>query len=435
MTSISFFLLRLLHCFALPLRSKCVDGGMVDAPDLGSGEFLVWVQVPLHVFLFSLLIFSIMKPSMLTNKRLYPLPVRQKQTCQQGNPLRKLTLKQKGFYRKNTRVFSLEYSRYLQKRILWKILTKRTNSTKIQHHSLQSKGSSFGALLHKTVDTQQPRKGLSIAKTLLLGKFKEINFRSTKNETLLKKVQACLLKTQQKKFLKESKKHYKMLNWGKNQVAKNQDLTTKFKTFHAMVLTKKWQFDNASIVPGMVWPLKSKRVLVAKMRAFKTLSHLIQARNLKQVIQMLQKLWNSQNITKPSVWSLVGGIDSLKNQVLLKSGLVASVGAVRQHPKAFAFNGSESNKKHMFYYPGDLICSQSQPSEIFGELFSTGPKTVFVKNAKRNLGLGRKNFRTSRYPCSIYSNKPFQWLANFYQNGYLFKKSPKLTKQRLKKRF
>jgi len=107
----------------------------------------------------------------LTYKQSYPLASRgakSKLASQQGFPLRKLTLKQKAFYRKIQRQFSLEYGKYIQKRILWKVVA----------------------------------------------------------------------------------------SGGRNP------FVGKFKTFHSMVLNKKWLVDNMTLAPGVVWPYKNKKFLV-----------------------------------------------------------------------------------------------------------------------------------------------------------------------------
>ena len=254
----------------------------------------------------------------LTFKRQYPLAVRGanlKQTRQQGSPLRKLTLKQKGFSRKTQRVFSLEYGKYLQKRILWKI-----------------------------VSTNNP---ISFPKTLL----------------------------------------------------------TKFKTFHSKILSKKWLLDNMTLAPGVVWPLKNKKYLVAKMRAFKTLSHLVQARNLKVLIQTIQKLWNLQ-ATKPSVWTVASGVDSLKAHVFLKSGLIPT-GAAAQTVRPLS--KTLSLRKQTFVYPGDFCSFDSNPAFLWSLLFSSGPTTLFQ--------IKKKNLRVYKRPTSIYTGSLFQWVAFFYKNG------------------
>ena len=268
----------------------------------------------------------------LTFKRQYPLATRGanlKQTSQQGSPLRKLTLKQKGFYRKTQRVFSLEYGKYLHKRILWKI-----------------------------VSTNRPT---SFPKTLLM----------------------------------------------------------KFKTFHSKILSKKWLLDNMTLAPGVVWPLKNKKFLVAKMRAFKTLSHLVQARNLKVLIQTIQKLWNLQT-TKPSVWGVASGVDSLKAHVLLKSGLAPTRSAANalSAPRAQAASQlpeTLSTRKQTFVYPGDFCSFDSNPAFLWSLLFSAGPTKVFQIKKKNR----RAAQSAHKRPTSIHTANLFQWVAFFYKNGHL----------------
>lgn len=305
---------------------------------------------------------------MMSSKRIFPLPVRQKQTRQQGFPLRKLTVKQKLFYRKSQRVFSLEYGRYLQKRILWKIVN--------------------GQKLANPKRVPQPT-----VRTLFLNAFHHVE---QNKQNLLTKIYHSLLKPSKLPFTKSSPNKMPLL------ASANARMTTKMKTFHAMVLHKKWQLDNASLVPGMVWPLKSKRVLVAKMRAFKSLSHLVQARNQYVFTKMLQKLWNLQSQTKPSVWSVASGIDSLKAQVLLKAGFVPTYSA-----------GKHVEKHTRFYYPGDWISSDPKQLSL---LFHAGPKVVFLK----------KDPKSRRHVHSIYSKTPFLWAARFYQTKYM---NPNKTKK------
>lgn len=201
-----------------------------------------------------------------------------------------------------------------------------------------------------------------------------------------------------------SKKHNSNTNPtlpGFTELAKfNQNWTV----FRSLFFGKMWMLNNPSLVPGVVWPVKSKKILIAKMRAFKTLCHLTGKGNLSFVVRNAQKLWTSTNNTKPSLWFLASSMDSLKANYLMKSGFVPTI-QTGHHWISYGnvlLNGFVHKKNRSFYYPGDFI--QVAKGNIFSTLFNTGPRFQSLSISKKNIN-------------SIYTAKAFFWVSPFFKNN------------------
>ena len=186
--------------------------------------------------------------------------------------------------------------------------------------------------------------------------------------------------------------------------------------FKTMLVGKLWVFNNPSLVPGVVWPVKSKKRLVTQLRALKALGHLVGKKHQRFLFKMVQKCHHLANPTLPFLWSMVVGLDALKTSVLLKTAWVSTL------PISFKqFSSGEiqmNGKKHQnrlgknlhFSYLADWFQSMhlfalKPRANLFGNLFSTGGARKVSSQA--DLGVY----------YSMYRNKPFVWLKDFYKKG------------------
>jgi hypothetical protein len=186
----------------------------------------------------------------------------------------------------------------------------------------------------------------------------------------------------------------------------NVSLLTKFShnwtVFRSLFFGKMWMLNNPALVPGVVWPVKSKKILVAKMRAFKALSHLTGKGNLSFVVRNAQKLWTSKSYTKPSLWFLASSLDSLKANYLLKNGFVPTV-QTAHHWISYGkilYNGFLDKKSMRFYYPGDFI--QVTKENSLNAFFNSGPRFQSLSTSKKN-------------GISIYTKNAFLWVSPFFK--------------------
>jgi hypothetical protein len=197
-------------------------------------------------------------------------------------------------------------------------------------------------------------------------------------------------------------------------------------TFRALFFGKMWMLKNPSLVPGVVWPVKSKKYLLAKIHASQALTHLVGKASQKWMKKVLQKLWALSSPTRSSLWLVAGGLDTLMNNFLLKSGVVNSLPSAYHllTYKKLKTNGFTSNQKLAFAYPGDLI--QWKDSFYLSKVLNGGPE--------------KQAFQQQNYhPTSVHGLKVFGWLRPFYQNAILIsafrnpKKAPWKGKRPYKK--
>ncbi len=293
-----------------------------------------------------------MKTLTINKYKLFPYATTIKKPTQQWNHLLKLSPQKKRLFKNKTRLFSMEFGRSLSKRIFWQIAQTG---------------------------------------------FKENNNFLT-NFLFLQK---------------QNNEYTKPTLPGLTELAK---FSQNWTIFRSLFFGKMWMLNNPSLVPGVVWPVKSKKILIAKMRAFKTLCHLTGKGNLSFVVRNAQKLWTSANNTKPSLWFLASSMDSLKANYLMKSGFVPTI-QTGHHWISYGnvlLNGFVHKKSMSFYYPGDFI--QVTKGNIFSTLFNSGPRYQSLSISKKNTN-------------SIYSTKTFIWVSPFFKN----KKSSFLTTQKPKK--
>lgn len=185
--------------------------------------------------------------------------------------------------------------------------------------------------------------------------------------------------------------------------------------FRSLFFGKMWMLNNPALVPGVVWPVKSKKILVAKMRAFKALSHLTGKGNLSFVVNNAQKLWTSNSNTKPSLWFLASSLDSLKANYLMKSGFVPTL-QTGHHWISYGnvlYNGFLDKKSMRFYYPGDFI--QVTKESSLNTLFNSGPRFQSLSTSKKN-------------GSSIYTKNAFLWVSPFFKAKNASFIIPKKTK-------
>lgn len=278
----------------------------------------------------------------------FPYAVVRKKATQQWDYLRKLSNKEKRLYKNKSRFYSLEYGRSLSKRVLWQIAALKP----------------FSGIGEKNLFSENPKKQTFFQKTSRL------------------KTPAAATSEKKPVFLNQS------------------SLSKPWPVFRSILFGKMWMLYNPALVPGVVWPTKNKKSRVAKIRAFKTVEHLVGKSNVNFLTQNLQKLWNLSSTT-PSLWSLASGLGSLKTHLLLKSGFACTI------PGAFSLisggklllNGSPEKKGLGFYYPGDFISIKNSHSLTLGNIFSYGTK------------------KTRFSLTSVNSVLPFIWLSSFYKYG------------------
>jgi hypothetical protein len=186
------------------------------------------------------------------------------------------------------------------------------------------------------------------------------------------------------------------------QVSLHTKFSHNWTVFRSLFFGKMWMLNNPALVPGVVWPVKSKKILVAKMRAFKALTHLTGKGNLAFVMRHAQKLWTSQSQTKPSLWFLASSLDSLKANYLMKSGFVPTL-QTGHHWISYGnvmYNGFLDKKSMRFYYPGDFIHITKEYS--LNILFNSGPRFQSLATSKKN-------------GSSIYTKNAFLWVSSFFK--------------------
>lgn len=181
---------------------------------------------------------------------------------------------------------------------------------------------------------------------------------------------------------------------------KTPSLEHPWNVFRSVFFGKMWILNNPSLVPGVVWPMKSQKGGVAKIRALKALSHLIGKKQKKWLLENFQSFWNLSHQTKPMLWTFASSLDSLKTNVLLKSGWAGTVPAAFHlvtHQKS-VWNGFFPEKTFGFTYFGDCV-----------QFFPKNPKNfeTFLSEML-TYGLTKQG--------SLNLMKPFLWFVPFFQN-------------------
>jgi len=182
--------------------------------------------------------------------------------------------------------------------------------------------------------------------------------------------------------------------------------------FRSIFFAKMWLLNNPSLVPGVVWPVKSKKIHLAKMRAFQALSHLTGKNSRDFVLRILQKFWNLSKQTTPSLWSVAQGLESLKTHYLMKSGLVRSI-PVASHwiqQGKIIVNGLLTSQTRSFQYPGDLMVVQSLDKFNNYCFFETLLAYGILKPGRHSQAKDT-NLNGS---ISVYTVQPFLWLHGFF---------------------
>lgn len=386
---------------------------MVDALGLGSNDYVVQVQVLFCVEknICSFLIssnFCKMKYSNIRKYKIFPYAAVQKKGNIQWNPLAKLSYNRKRFFKNKSRFFSMEYGRSLSKRILWQIAVPEPNPFLQQNFIFNEE---------PCVPCTQDAKQKKMKRTQKKVHTKEYNL---KFQSIFPKKKGFQAYPQKTKLISV---------YYRNTVLPNHPFSQTWVTFRSIFFGKMWVLNNPSLVPGVVRPVKSKKILLAKLRAFKGLTHLVGNSNQKVLVKFLNKLWNLSPKTATSLWSIASGLESLKTAVLIKSGFLLTIPAVFDNLSrgAIFINGEgplgSSQKSLSFSYPGDILKMNNK----LEKLFIYGPTTKKTETEKNVI-------------YSIYLIKPFLWLSSFYNYGNVldfFGKQKKLpSKHRYsKKRF
>lgn len=182
--------------------------------------------------------------------------------------------------------------------------------------------------------------------------------------------------------------------------------------FRSAFFGKMWLLNNASVVPGIVWPTKSQKSLIAKMKAMKALRLSIGSLKTGKFIKHLQKVY-SHSFSKArnsSFWDMASSLECLKGSFFVKHGFFQTSACVKN---MLRYNQKTSpgfpiGNSNTFVYPGDFN-TFPEKSDFFAQTFSTGP-------------LMQKN--------SVCANQPFLWLSNSFYNPY-----GALPKKKLSNRF
>lgn len=213
-------------------------------------------------------------------------------------------------------------------------------------------------------------------------------------------------------FQKENIK--KTLHSQESIFLKSETFEYSWNVFRTGLFGKMWILNNPSLVPGVVWPAKSKKILLAKMRAFKALSHLTGNIQQKRMLSLFRKFYDLSMQTTPFLWSVARNLDSLRFNFVLKSGFVSTLPSARHSVNSakWLWNGTIPFKTIGFTYPGDFVqnCAKSSQdyTKVFSELFCTGPSTM---NSKATQGT----------MVSLYKLKPFFWCTSFFHTSHFQK--------------
>jgi hypothetical protein len=376
---------------------------LVDALGLGSNEFIRAGSSPVLRKITYFYSKKLMKSLYLRQKKAFPLATSLKKANQQWNPMRTLSKAEKKLFKNKFSFFSMEYGRSLPKRLLWQI-------------AIAKPGTNPGE-----VDSGVTHESFSFSN----GVAAEVNLKQKKNS----RPGPPVTPFQQ--------------NWA---------------VFRFVFFGKMWMLNNPSLVPGLVWPVKRKKTVLAKLRAWKAMSQLVGQSNLHFLKQNLQKLWNLPSHLIPSLWSLASGLDSLKTNLVLKSGLAGNLPSAyhlvsRGH---YFLNGLPCKKSLGFNYPGDVISlpMPTLPQTCVGfknpSMGSGTEKTKFLKPAhlfpfqepgpawvlSRLFTHGPTRPSKKGLPAQCVS--PFLWMASFYHQGKalnLLGQRPTLKRRSYKKTF
>lgn len=450
-----------------------------------------------------------MTHSNLRKKKAVPYPIVQKQSVQQWSYLKQLSSEQKRVFRNKFRFFSLEYKRPFSKRIVWQMATHKplvpkqmqTNlsfNQRFPQRALRQEPFSFlgktqlwkvsyfwGASQFRGISqlkkvsaslemSQGPSlidegrnrglKGLSSlkGKKQFLG-LKQFDYkkRSQLNkhlkrwrlslglkpfESLGPKALGLLKRTQETSQLtKHSVKSRRTFSL----TPKLYPFTQSWTVFRSLLFGNLRTLNNPSIVPGSVWLVKRKRLLVARMRAFRAMRHLLGNSGLKFVNQTFQKLWKLSAQTTPSLWSLARGIDSLQTSVFLKSNFVSTLTAASNliSQGNCSLNGRPIQKSRSFIYPGDCLRVTlkepfyekeqhidplkmglyQQPLWFDPQRISSGlsrlplqHQNLIEKDRTFALGTLLTYGPNTERSTPINAVNPFVWLNSFYSSGKVF---------------
>jgi hypothetical protein len=187
---------------------------------------------------------------------------------------------------------------------------------------------------------------------------------------------------------------------------KTKSLGQPWNVFRSLFFGKMWILNHPSLVPGIVWPTKSKKMGLAKMRALKALFHLTGKEQKKFLFDNFQKIWSLSHQTKPMLWTFASSLESLRTHFLLKSGWVGTVPAAFQfltHNKG-TWNGFCSQKAFGFAYLGDFVQLSQKNPIVFDSFLSELLTYGWTKQ-------GSLNPQTP-----MHQMKPFLWLFDFFKN-------------------
>nr|YP_009944749.1 ribosomal protein S4 [Ankistrodesmus falcatus]QMS48918.1 ribosomal protein S4 [Ankistrodesmus falcatus] len=176
-----------------------------------------------------------------------------------------------------------------------------------------------------------------------------------------------------------------------------------------------WMLYDPSLVPGITWPVKHKKMLLAKMRAYKALSQLMGKPQKKYLATNLQKFASISNQTTPILWSIAGGLESQKTSVLVKSNFVCTLPAASYSISIgnFTVNGQTMQKSLGFNYAGDILSYNVMANNDSENL--AGKKQSFSSFFSKVFSYGP--LKSTGSPIPMNAVQPFLWLSSFYNYG------------------
>lgn len=173
--------------------------------------------------------------------------------------------------------------------------------------------------------------------------------------------------------------------------------SSSWSVFRSAFFGKMWLLNNASVVPGIVWPTKSQKSLIAKMKAVKALRLTLGSLKSGLFIKHLQKVY-AQSFSaahQSSLWKMASSLECLKASFFTKLGFFQTPASAKNMIRLNLGSGEgfHVGNSQMFVYPGDFNML-TKKSDFFAQIFSTG---------------------SGMHNHSVYANQPFLWLShNFY---------------------
>jgi hypothetical protein len=212
---------------------------------------------------------------------------------------------------------------------------------------------------------------------------------------------------------------------GHMRFVKNLVFNHPWSVFRSLFFGKMWMLNHPSLVPGMIWPTKSKKVLLAKMRAFKALCQLVGKARKRFIMKHFQKSSALSGSTQPMIWSFASSLDCLGPNFLLKCGYYPTLSPAIQSVShsQWMLNGFLSSKRLNFVYVGDFFQMTPHTMKLPSLMFSN----LFTLHSGKHL--------CSQKGQCFFKTKPVFWLSSFFMDPVKQISEKKSVKQFLRSRF